>query len=283
MSGRDRRLELAARGVQPGHEVVLHARRRFVRHFHGPKGRSPAHRQSLDGRHRPWNHERYVQAAFDKLTTGLSRRHVHSRDGSVYRQEGVGLCGRGPGVLSTAGGLLFMAGGGGMTALDAKTGKLVWQVSLGQPSAAAPMTYMYGGKQYLVLAGAHRSWRTHCDSRIFPIPSSFGKLRTTLSYVEGSKSLPPSGRGSPWRVARDLLSSLAMSGAAHRLTEARARTAPSLRHDFALAPIGSLHVAALGHPCPGHGGSPTPAQRAAAAHRATAGQRRGASGRRGRC
>jgi glucose dehydrogenase len=56
------------------------------------------------------------------------------------------------GVLSTAGGLVFLGSRGGMVALDGNTGKPVWHIDLGQRSSAAPATYMVGGKQYIVLA-----------------------------------------------------------------------------------------------------------------------------------
>ena len=57
------------------------------------------------------------------------------------------------GVLSTAGGLLFIGGGGGLLALDAKTGKPVWNVNVAHTTQATPMTYMVGGKQYIALPG----------------------------------------------------------------------------------------------------------------------------------
>ena len=63
------------------------------------------------------------------------------------------------GVLSTAGQLVFVGGKGGLTALDAKTGKEIVTVDSNQPPtalpvfAASPMTYMVGGKQYVVLSG----------------------------------------------------------------------------------------------------------------------------------
>jgi alcohol dehydrogenase (cytochrome c) len=57
------------------------------------------------------------------------------------------------GVLSTAGGLVFVGGGGGLLALDAKTGKVVWNVNVAQSTQATPMTYMVGGKQYIALPG----------------------------------------------------------------------------------------------------------------------------------
>ncbi len=57
------------------------------------------------------------------------------------------------GVLSTAGNLLFLTGGGGLMVFDAKTGKSLWNVNLSQVSNATPMTYMVGGKQYIAVSG----------------------------------------------------------------------------------------------------------------------------------
>ncbi len=62
--------------------------------------------------------------------------------------------GGGSGTLATAGGLVFFGETGGtFTAVDSKTGKAVWHFESGQPWRASPMTYMVGGKQYVVLAG----------------------------------------------------------------------------------------------------------------------------------
>jgi alcohol dehydrogenase (cytochrome c) len=59
------------------------------------------------------------------------------------------------GVLSTAGGLVFLGSpNGGLLALDARTGKPLWHMNVGQPlSEASPMTYMVQGKQYVTLCG----------------------------------------------------------------------------------------------------------------------------------
>ena len=57
------------------------------------------------------------------------------------------------GVLSTAGGLVFTSGLGGLLALDARTGKPVWNLNMVNFGATAPMTYMVGGKQYIALQG----------------------------------------------------------------------------------------------------------------------------------
>ena len=56
-----------------------------------------------------------------------------------------------PGILSTASGLVFLPGDGGLLVLDGTTGKVLHSVNLGRISAAAPMTYMVGSKQYIAL------------------------------------------------------------------------------------------------------------------------------------
>ena len=59
-----------------------------------------------------------------------------------------------PARSRTAGGLVFFGEQGGtFNAVDAKTGKPLWHFESGQTWRASPMTYMVGGKQYVVLAG----------------------------------------------------------------------------------------------------------------------------------
>jgi alcohol dehydrogenase (cytochrome c) len=58
-----------------------------------------------------------------------------------------------PGILSTATGLVFLPGDGGLLVLDGKSGKVLHNVNLGHISAAAPMTYLVGGRQYIALHG----------------------------------------------------------------------------------------------------------------------------------
>jgi alcohol dehydrogenase (cytochrome c) len=59
------------------------------------------------------------------------------------------------GTLATAGGLVFFGEAGGtFNAVESKTGRPVWHFETGQAWRASPMTYMVGGKQYVVLAGA---------------------------------------------------------------------------------------------------------------------------------
>jgi quinoprotein glucose dehydrogenase len=59
------------------------------------------------------------------------------------------------GPVSTAGGLMFAGAAMDhrMRALNSKTGKLLWESDeLPAPGNATPMTYMYKGKQYVVIA-----------------------------------------------------------------------------------------------------------------------------------
>jgi PQQ-dependent dehydrogenase (methanol/ethanol family) len=57
------------------------------------------------------------------------------------------------GVLSTAGGLVFYGEtGGGFSAADAKTGKILWTFKANQAWKASPMTYITNGRQYVAVA-----------------------------------------------------------------------------------------------------------------------------------
>jgi alcohol dehydrogenase (cytochrome c) len=59
----------------------------------------------------------------------------------------------GPGLLSTASGLLFAPGQFGVASmLDAKTGKSLWHLNTGDFITASPITYMLDGKQYFAIA-----------------------------------------------------------------------------------------------------------------------------------
>jgi outer membrane protein assembly factor BamB len=58
----------------------------------------------------------------------------------------------GPGLLSTAGGIIFAGEQQGQfTALDAKTGKVLWHFNTGGLITAGPMTYSVNGKQYVAI------------------------------------------------------------------------------------------------------------------------------------
>ena len=71
------------------------------------------------------------------------------------------------GMLSTAGGLVFHGDlKGWFKALDAKTGRPIWQFQTGSGVSAAPMTYELGGKQYVAVV----------SGRTFSIPAFFGPI-----------------------------------------------------------------------------------------------------------
>ena len=61
------------------------------------------------------------------------------------------------GVAITAGGLVFTGAlDAYLRALDAKTGEELWQGRLPVPGVANPMTYLWNGEQYVVIAaGGH--------------------------------------------------------------------------------------------------------------------------------
>ena len=58
------------------------------------------------------------------------------------------------GPIITAGGLIFIGGTmeGAFRALDVETGKTVWSTTLAAPAMAVPMTYVFRGIQYVVIA-----------------------------------------------------------------------------------------------------------------------------------
>jgi len=79
------------------------------------------------------------------------------------------------GPIVTAGGLIFIAAtlDEKIRALDVETGKKLWEHHLPAPGVAVPMTYMAGGKQYLVIAaGGHARVGTKLDDSIiaFTLP-----------------------------------------------------------------------------------------------------------------
>jgi len=61
-----------------------------------------------------------------------------------------------PGVLSTAGGLVFAASAeGNFMALDAKTGKELWRFAAGAEVPSSPMSYSVDGRQYVSVSSAN--------------------------------------------------------------------------------------------------------------------------------
>jgi alcohol dehydrogenase (cytochrome c) len=80
-------------------------------------------------------------AAIDPKTGKTMWRHAWPMNG-----------GGGPGLLTTAGKVLFTADGqGNFVAFDATNGKIVWHTRIGNISNA-PQTYMVDGKQHILVA-----------------------------------------------------------------------------------------------------------------------------------
>jgi alcohol dehydrogenase (cytochrome c) len=58
--------------------------------------------------------------------------------------------------MSTAGGLVFSGSSeGNFFALDAKTGKPLWQFQTGGAIRSGPMSFLADGKQHVAVAGGH--------------------------------------------------------------------------------------------------------------------------------
>jgi alcohol dehydrogenase (cytochrome c) len=74
----------------------------------------------------------------------------------VWEYRHVGSLRYGPGVLSTAGGLVFAGEHRGLlTAVDARTGKPLWHFNTGALITSAPITYSVNGQQHVaIVSGA---------------------------------------------------------------------------------------------------------------------------------
>lgn len=59
------------------------------------------------------------------------------------------------GLLSTGGGVLFGSMSGRLFALDARTGRELWRVKTSDGTRAAPVTFLYDGRQMVTLASGH--------------------------------------------------------------------------------------------------------------------------------
>ena len=69
----------------------------------------------------------------------------------IFKDQVPGIAG----ILVTAGDLVFTASGSGtLFALDARTGKEVWETRLGGRVAMGPITYIHEGRQQLALISA---------------------------------------------------------------------------------------------------------------------------------
>jgi len=77
------------------------------------------------------------------------------------------------GVLTTASDMLFSgARDGSFFALDARTGKLLWQTNLGPSVAAAPITYAVNGKQYVSIVAGNSMFTFGLRESAVPAPAA---------------------------------------------------------------------------------------------------------------
>ena len=110
----------------------------------------------------PFNRPPYGTLTAIDMNTGEHLWRVNAGDSPEIRNHpllaGLGLPRVGasgaPGPLVTAGGLVFLTGGGPtLDAYDSRSGELVWSVDLGARGYANPMTYATGdGRQYIAIA-----------------------------------------------------------------------------------------------------------------------------------
>jgi PQQ-dependent dehydrogenase (methanol/ethanol family) len=74
-------------------------------------------------------------------------------------------------VMSTAGGLIFLGGDdfGGVRAIDAKTGEVLWKFRFGNGSSASPITYIGpDGEQYLAVISSSKPGTLAVDDKTKP-------------------------------------------------------------------------------------------------------------------
>jgi len=95
----------------------------------------------------------YMESTEDRERWQLYVRALDAVTGKkVWDFEQVSSFHYGPGLLSTAGGLIFAPEQQGMfTALDARSGKALWNFNTGALITSAPSTYTVDGRQYVAL------------------------------------------------------------------------------------------------------------------------------------
>ena len=98
----------------------------------------------------------YGQRADDTENFPTSIRALDPLTGALQWEYPIDPSPGRPGILTTAGGLLFSGSGDGyIYALDQVTGESLWYLSVGRRVHAAPMTYSVRGRQYVSVAASH--------------------------------------------------------------------------------------------------------------------------------
>jgi alcohol dehydrogenase (cytochrome c) len=79
---------------------------------------------------------------------------IDPETGKVQWKFEIGQMALTPGLMATAGGVVFSATSEGyLIALDATTGKLLWQYGAGSAFFSSPMSYSVDGRQYIAISG----------------------------------------------------------------------------------------------------------------------------------
>jgi len=99
----------------------------------------------------------YFGGSFEDAPNDSPRKILRAIDietGSIaWELPQIGPANSWGGTLATASGLVFFGeDSGALTAVDASTGKPLWQFQANQTWKASPMTYMFDGKQYIAVA-----------------------------------------------------------------------------------------------------------------------------------
>jgi alcohol dehydrogenase (cytochrome c) len=101
--------------------------------------------------------EMFLGGSFQKFANDSSQgavRALKPLTGEVqweYRNPATNI----GGLLSTAGGVVFGSQDQTFFALDAKTGRELWRVHTGGRTVAAPITFLYHGRQMVTIAAGH--------------------------------------------------------------------------------------------------------------------------------
>lgn len=92
----------------------------------------------------------YTQELWSQLVLkAIDYRTGKLRWSHAYATDGAGL---GPGILATAGKLLFTGDAtGNFVAFDPENGNILWHANVGAPVSNGPMTYELDGRQYVVV------------------------------------------------------------------------------------------------------------------------------------
>jgi alcohol dehydrogenase (cytochrome c) len=96
----------------------------------------------------------YLESPRDKESWQLYTRAIDAKTGAMkWEYKQVRSNHYGPGLLTTAGGIVFSPEQfGQVSVLDADTGQSLWHYNTGDLITASPLTYSVDGQQYLAIA-----------------------------------------------------------------------------------------------------------------------------------